>query len=324
MTVQTITFGSAQYNSWTAEAAGTDIVSTWTLADNITSAEAPVTGAIGAYSTGSQPVNLYSLRLYWWADSSPTTSTLDFEFGTSANGSGGWQSGATNANGANTTITANHLANRGSTRYYGFYKNDSGNIRFNTFTSAGNTIYNDGVESTNWGGRRQYAQVVVHSLPSAPGTPTGVTVNTTAVTLSWTAPTDTGSGAINGYRILKRLSTATANANTDWSIAVADTGSTATSRTITGLLPGTSYRFIVTAHNTVSDLLLTQDALTYSSIVAHTGTRSALSAAVNTLGGVYNGTNWVASPNIMTYNGTTWVAANIMTYSGTAWTQFGN
>jgi hypothetical protein len=323
MSLQTVTFGSAQYSSWTAGASGEDVTSTWDISDDITTTEAPTSGAIGTYYLGANPINLATLTIYWWANANPSTSTLDFQIATAASGSGGYQSGATNANGANTAAAADYLSHQGAVVYYGFQKNDTGNIRFSTATSSGNTTYINGTESTAWAGRRIYASIVVETLPNAPTSIVPTTINSTAVYLSWTIPTDNGGVAINGYRILKRLHTASANANTDWSIAISDTGSTSNTATVTGLLPGTAYRFIVAALNPVSDALATASGTAYSSMNAHTGTRSAVSGYANTTGGVYT-TAWLASPNIMTYNGTAWVKANIRVYDGTTWDAWGS
>jgi hypothetical protein len=338
MTQQTVTFGSAQYNSWTAEAAGTDIVSNWTVSASVTTTEAPATGAIGTTGTGGdvsldgRPVNMSSLKIYWWADASPTTSTVDFQIATATSGAGGYQSGATNATGASTTLTPNYLSARATTVYYGFQKNDTGNVRFNTATVAGATIYNNGVESTSWAGRRIYAQIVVQSVPNAPTALTGSTVNATAVSLSWTAPTDGGTTAgVNGYRIYQRLANATANTAADWSVVVDDTGSTVTSRTITGLNPAVSYVYMVAALNSATDLMLAADTANASSPVtsyfdlqAHSGSRSAVSAAVNTAGGVYGvGGTWLGSPNVKVFNGTAWVDGFRYVKNATAWTLWG-
>jgi hypothetical protein len=67
---------------------------------------------------------------------------------------------------------------------------------------------------------------------SAGGTPA------TQIALSWSAPSDTGGGTVSGYRIKK-----------DGSTLVADTGSTGTTYTATGLTRVTSYNFNVAAIN---------------------------------------------------------------------------
>ncbi len=80
------------------------------------------------------------------------------------------------------------------------------------------------------------------SGPSAPGTPGALTLAAgspayTVITLSWSAGND-GNSAITGYRIKK-----------DGSILVANTSSTATTYSATGLTHSTSYSFEVAAIN---------------------------------------------------------------------------
>ena len=76
-----------------------------------------------------------------------------------------------------------------------------------------------------------------------PGAPTGLTLTAgspanTVIALAWTAPTATGGAAISGYQIKK-----------NGSIVVADTGSTATTYSATGLTHNTTYTFTVAAIN---------------------------------------------------------------------------
>ena len=81
--------------------------------------------------------------------------------------------------------------------------------------------------------------------PSAPGAPTAVsgTAGDGSVSLNWTAPANDGGSAITGYRITPFVG---GTAQTP-----IDTGSTTTSRTITGLTNGTAYTFTVAAANAV-------------------------------------------------------------------------
>ena len=96
---------------------------------------------------------------------------------------------------------------------------------------------------------------------SAPGAPTGVqgTPADGAVSLSWTAPASDGGSAITGYRITPYIG---GSAQTP-----VLTGSSATSRTVSGLTNGTAYTFTVAAINSVG-----------------TGPDSAASAAVTPAG----------------------------------------
>ena len=77
-------------------------------------------------------------------------------------------------------------------------------------------------------------------VPGAPGTLSLAAGSpaTTAINLSWSAPSDTGGGTVSGYRI-----------KMDGSVIVADTGSTGTTYSKTGLTGATSYNFNVAAIN---------------------------------------------------------------------------
>jgi Fibronectin type III domain len=295
VTAQTVTFGSGSTNSFSALGAGTDYVSNWTISDDVTTNEAPLTGSLGA---SDRIVDLTSLKLYWWADANPTTTDIQFQIALANSGANGYQSANTNANGADTTVATELRRTRTSTVYYGFQKQDTGNVRFSTYTSSGNYVYVDGSTST-YPNRRLRGQITVESVPNSPTSLTSSSVNAVAVTLTWTIPTDLGTAAgINGYRVLQKPN-ALANTNANWSVAtvsgqasLGDTGSSANTATVTGLKPGTSYDFMVAALNSVTDSLLTDNTQSYSNTIAHTGTLSSV-YTVRTTGGVYDGTNWV-------------------------------
>jgi len=89
--------------------------------------------------------------------------------------------------------------------------------------------------------------VMPNVVPQAPGQPTASVTGDPVVggelTVSWSAPTNEGT-AITGYRIEQ-----SSDGGANWSMAVADTGSSATSRVISGLTNGTSYVFRVAAIN---------------------------------------------------------------------------
>jgi hypothetical protein len=84
--------------------------------------------------------------------------------------------------------------------------------------------------------------VTPSATPRAPAAPTGVsaTAGDASATVSWTPPTDTGTAAISGYTVTSQPG------NITMSVA-------ATVRTVnvTGLTNGTSYKFVVTAKNSV-------------------------------------------------------------------------
>ncbi len=84
------------------------------------------------------------------------------------------------------------------------------------------------------------------TVPGEPGAPTGLSAaadGDSAIDLSWTAPSDTGSSAIAGYRI------EVSPDGSDWSDLEANTGSTATTYKHTGLSPDTTLHYRVSAIN---------------------------------------------------------------------------
>ena len=80
----------------------------------------------------------------------------------------------------------------------------------------------------------------------APAAPTGVsaTAGVSSVVLSWTAPADSGGAAVIGYRIDVSIDN-----GLDWVTTVADSGSVATTRTLSGLSAGQPVTFRVAAIN---------------------------------------------------------------------------
>ena len=83
--------------------------------------------------------------------------------------------------------------------------------------------------------------------PTVPGAPTGLMATADAETnidLAWTVPADTGGAAITGYRI-----EVSADGGTTWSDRVADTESTDTAYTHTGLTDGGTHHYRVSAIN---------------------------------------------------------------------------
>ena len=91
------------------------------------------------------------------------------------------------------------------------------------------------------------AQATTVRAAGVPGAPTGLTAAAdggTAIRLSWSAPVTAGSSAITGYRI-----EVSSNGGSTWTDLVANTQSTATTYRHTGLLPGTTRHYRVSAIN---------------------------------------------------------------------------
>ncbi len=104
------------------------------------------------------------------------------------------------------------------------------------------------VNAIGKGNRGQFStNGVTTAALTAPAAPTGLTATAagrTTINLSWTAPSDNGGAAITGYRIESRL-----RSETSFSTLVANTKSTDTKYSHTGLAPSTQRFYRVSAIN---------------------------------------------------------------------------
>ena len=115
---------------------------------------------------------------------------------------------------------------------------------------AADTSYEVQVRATNAEGDGDWSVAGTGrtTATSAPGAPTGLTATasgTTAINLSWSAPGSTGGSAITGYKI-----EVSPNGTSGWTDQVADTSSTTTTYAHTGLAPGDTRHYRVSAINT--------------------------------------------------------------------------
>ena len=164
-----------------------------------------------------------------------------YKIESSANGNEPWTEVETTGN-ADTNYSDTGLT-AGTTRYY----------RVSAVTSAGTGAPSNMARATT-----------LTALVNPPGAPTGLTATsngTTQIDLSWSAPSSDGGAAITGYRI-----EVSADGST-WSDLEADTGSTSTSYSHTGLTAGTTRHYRVSAINS-----------------AGTGAESNVASAITTLG----------------------------------------
>ncbi|MDE2883889.1 MAG: fibronectin type III domain-containing protein, partial [Chloroflexota bacterium] len=107
--------------------------------------------------------------------------------------------------------------------------------------------------ATTWSSWHQSKMIAVKgyaktSTNTAPGAPTGLTAfatGQTQINLSWTAPSSNGGAAISGYKI--EVSTD----GTTWTDLSADTGSTTTTYSHSGLTAGSTRHYRVSAINSI-------------------------------------------------------------------------
>lgn len=119
------------------------------------------------------------------------------------------------------------------------------------------------------------------SLPGAPPSAPSASAGDASVSLAWQPPQSTGGSPIIGYEV--RLGAGSADPVT---VAIANTGSSATTATISGLTNGTSYRFRVAAITAAGrgGLSATSSAVTPSSGSTGGGDTSGYSSACGNLG----------------------------------------
>ena len=203
--------------------------------------------------------------------------------------------GSTGTSYSHTGLTA------GSTRYY----------RVSAINSAGTSSVSVIVTATTESARA-----------NAPGAPTGLTATAdgqTKIDLSWNAPADDGGEDVTGYRI------EVSEDRSSWSDLAADTGSTGTSYSHTGLTAGSTRYYRVSAINSAgtssASVIVTATAESAEQTTADTcATGGAVSDADNNPGLVSDcdtllgskdtlrgtGTlNWSASTSISQWNGIT-------------------
>ena len=94
---------------------------------------------------------------------------------------------------------------------------------------------------SNWAGATTF-----NVVPSQPVGLAASTFNSSQIDLSWTAPVDNGGAPVTGYEIERSI-----DSGSTWSIGIANTNSTGTTYSDTGLPPSTTYTYRVSAINSV-------------------------------------------------------------------------
>ena len=176
---------------------------------------------LSATASGTTTINLS-----WTAPSDDGGASISgYRIEVSPNGSSGWSNREANTNSTSTTYAHTGLS-AGDTRHY----------RVSAINSVGTGDASSTANATT-----------DDAATTVPGAPTGLTATasgTTTINLSWTAPADNGGAAITGYRI-----EVSPNRGTNWSNRVANTGTTTTTYSQTGLFAGTTRHYRVSAIN---------------------------------------------------------------------------
>ncbi|MDQ1686221.1 MAG: large repetitive protein, partial [Frankiaceae bacterium] len=193
-----------------------------------------------------------------------------------------------------------------------------------TFTGLNSaTSYVFRVAAINTVGEGSASQASAAVTPAqTPAAPTGVqaTRGNTQATVTWTAPSNTGGGAITGYRLEW-----SSDSGTTWSSPLSSAlTSTTASAMVTGLTNGTAYVFHVAAINSIG----TGAFSTQSSAITPAGSPAAPTNVGGTSGNGQVTVTWAAPSNngdaITGYdvesstNGTTWSAPVASALTSTA------
>ena len=138
---------------------------------------------------------------------------------------------------------------------------------------------------------------------TAPGAPTNLSATANGrnrIDLTWTAPSNDGGEAVGGYRI------EVSPDGSSWSDRVANTGNASTTYSHTGLSPGTTRHYRVSAVNSggVGNRSNVDSATTASTAPTN---REALEALYDATGGAdwTNNNNWKSSAALSTWHGVT-------------------
>lgn len=117
----------------------------------------------------------------------------------------------------------------------------------NVYDSSNNVIAS-GAENI-YGGDVFSVDASTGGNPTGPQSPTNLSatsISSSQINLSWDAPSDTGGSAITGYSIERST-----DSGSTWNALDANTGSSSTAYSDTGLTPSTSYMYRVSAINSV-------------------------------------------------------------------------
>lgn len=230
-----------------------------------------------------------------------------------------------NQTGTTATYSSGTIAypiNTSNTYYYGADLDSGTGTTFFLARGGGGNIYLDGSVVSSFSGDSISGDITYQTIPSKPQSISAASILQTSFTLNWGTPLDDGvqdpgaytSTNIKGYRISYK-----ANASSIWLVWTANTGTSATSKAITGLSTNTKYDFQVSALNSVTDVYAATTP--YTDISAVVGERSDI-LTVTTLSSAPkvwdSATSSFKSTTAYVWNGGAWVPADTKVWNGTA------
>ena len=198
-----------------------------TILDDDTTTPTTVPGAptsLTATASGTTTIDLS-----WTAPADNGGSAITgYRIEVSPNGTSSWTNRVADTGNTSTTYAHTGLS-AGTTRHY----------RVSAINSVGTGAASNVDDATT-------EDASATTVPGAPTSLTATASGTTTINLSWTAPANDGGSAITGYRI-----EVSPNGTSSWTNRVADTGTTTTTYSHTGLSAGTTRHYRVSAINSV-------------------------------------------------------------------------
>ena len=199
-----------------------------TSVDNATTDAAATTVPGAPTSLTATASGTTTINLSWDAPSNDGGASISgYRIEVSPNGGTSWTNRV--ANTGTTTTTYSHTGlSAGTTRHY----------RVSAINSVGTGAASGTAFATT--------DAAATTVPGAPTSLSATASGTTTIDLSWTAPLNNGGSVITGYKI-----EVSSNGGTSWTDREANTNSTSTTYAHTGLAPGTTRHYRVSAINSV-------------------------------------------------------------------------
>jgi len=235
----------------------------------------PPTSLVASAASSSQ------INLSW---SAPTnnggSSVIGYKIDRSTNGGSTWNTIVSNTGSTGTTYSNTGLSP--STTY---------TYRVSAINSVGTSSPSNTASTTT---------LVQLSAPQPPTGLTATAISSSAINLSWSVSSNNGGAAVTGYKIERST-----DGGTTWNTDVANTGTTSTTYSDTGLSSSTAYTYRVSAINSVgtSSPSNTASATTNSQLHTIVNTQSGLVIADSLTNDTQTKSQLLANQNFWNYGG---------------------